>query len=560
MVKSAIINVVDFCTRYAWLIIAVTVVLSAGSAVYSARNFAIKTDVNDLISPDLPWAKRASQYMHHFPQRGILVVVDASTPENAERATDRLAAALRAHPERFRSVSQPGSGGFFEQNGLLFLPTKQVEQLTTGLTRGDALLGSLASDPSLRGILDALSLTLIGVQRGDLKLDDMTRILDMASDTLSDVLAAKPASFSWQLLASGQPPQPRDLRRFLQVEPVLDFSALEPGRVATDAIAKIASDLNLAGEFQARVRQTGRIPIDDDEFATIRENAGFNTMLMIGAVLVILWLALHSFRIIFAVVVSLVVGLAVSTATGLLMVGALNVISVAFFVLFIGLGVDFGIQFSVRYRAERHDYPDLRTALRSAAMKAGGPLALAAIATAVGFASFLPTDYKGVSELGQIAGAGMLIAFFASITLLPALLTALNPPGEVHAVGFSWLAPVDRFLERHRIPVVVTTILVVLVASPLLYYLPFDFNPLHLQNPEVEFGEGLPGTEAGPADRSQCRRDREAEPSGSECRRTTAGRAPPSVADDDAERFRSARPGREAQADPGRCQKDPRLA
>src|SRR5262249_52410339 len=152
--------------------------------------------------------------------------------------------------------------------------------------------------------------------------------------------------------------------------------------------------------------------------------------------------------------------LAIASATGLLLVGALNVISVAFFVLFIGLGIDFGIQFSVRYRAERHDHPDLHAALRSAARKAGGPLTLAAVATAVGFSSFLPTAYRGLSELGQIAGTGMIIAFITSVTVLPALLTILNPPGETRPIGFAALAPVDRFLERRRTPIVVVTILV----------------------------------------------------------------------------------------------------
>src|SRR5262249_22709949 len=161
--------------------------------------------------------------------------------------------------------------------------------------------------------------------------------------------------------------------------------------------------------------------------------------------------ALGSFRIICAVVVNLLVGLALATAAGLFLVGALNLISVAFFVLFVGLGVDFGIQFSVRYRAERHDHPDLRVALRSAAAKAGGPLALAAIATAVGFASFLPTAYRGLSELGEIAGLGMLIAFATSVTLLPALIAVLKPAGEPRGVGFAALAPVDRFFERHRV-------------------------------------------------------------------------------------------------------------
>ena len=168
------------------------------------------------------------------------------------------------------------------------------------------------------------------------------------------------------------------------------------------------------------------------------------------------------------------------------MVGSLNPISIAFAVLFVGIGVDFGIQFSVRYRAERYEVDDLRTALSNAARHAGVPLTLAAAATAAGFLSFLPTDYKGLSELGQIAGVGMIIAFIVSITLLPALLTLLNPPGEKEPLGYAALAPVDRFMERHRIPIIVGTAIVSLGGLPLLYFLQFDFNPMNLRSPKVE--------------------------------------------------------------------------
>jgi hopanoid biosynthesis associated RND transporter like protein HpnN len=204
------------------------------------------------------------------------------------------------------------------------------------------------------------------------------------------------------------------------------------------------------------------------------------------AVMIILWLALRSGRIMLAAIISIACGLAYSAALGLFLVGALNLISVAFFVLFVGLGIDFGIQFSVRYRAERHDIGALEPALISTAKKAGGPLALAAAATALGFIAFLPTEYRGLGELGEIAGPGMIIAFLTSITLLPALLRVLNPPGEPREMGFAGLAPVDRFLQRRRVPVIAATLVVVVLASPLLAFLPFDFNPLHLQNPNSE--------------------------------------------------------------------------
>ena len=485
MLKSLIVGIVDLCTQHPWWVIGLAAVLAAGSGVYAGTHFAIRTDTKMLISTDLPWRQREEQFLESFPQRQILVVIDAPTPELVEQAASKLAQALATRSDLIHSVRQIQGGNFFARNGLLYLPTDEVARVTDGLTRANVLLETLAADPSLRGTLDALSLGITGVHLGELKLDDMTRPMTMAADTAENVLAGRPASFSWRALAGG-PAEPTDLRRFIEVEPVLDFMVLEPGRAATDAIAQTASDLKLGADYQARVRQTGRIPTDDDEFGTLKENAGLNAAVSLLAVLIILWLALRSARIIFAVAVSLLVGLAISAAWGLFLVGALNLISIAFFVLFIGLGVDFGIQFNVRYRAERHDYPELRTALHSTAVKVGGPLALAALATAVGFSSFLPTAYRGLSELGEIAGSGMIIAFVTSITLLPALLAVLNPPGEPHPMGFAQLAPVDRFLELHRIPVVVIIILVVILASPLLFWLQFDFNPLHLQSPKVE--------------------------------------------------------------------------
>ncbi len=463
----------------------VGVALATASSVYTVRHFAIKTDVKDLFPHDLPWAQQAFEFMKAFPQPEMLVVVDAPTPELVDQASTQLAEALANRPDRFRAVHEMQGGPFFQRNGLLYLPESEVARLTQGLVQADPLLQILAADPSLRGALGALDLGLMGVQYGQIQLDDLALPMAMASDTVQDALAGRPASFSWRALASGKAPEPQELRRFIEVEPVLDFSALEPGRAASDAIMQTARELRLDQDHQGRVRLTGLVPMNDDQFATIRESAPLTAAVSLVSVFVILWLALRHKGIILAVAINLAAGLAISAAFGLLMVGALNVISVAFFVLFVGLGVDFGLQFSVRYRAERQEYGALRPALRSAARKAGAPLALAAAATAVGFSSFMPTSYRGLSELGQIAGGGMIIAFLTSITLLPALLTVLKPPAERQPMGFAALAPVDWFVQRYRIPVVSTTLLVVVLASPLLFFMRFDFNPLHLRNPRA---------------------------------------------------------------------------
>jgi hopanoid biosynthesis associated RND transporter like protein HpnN len=183
---------------------------------------------------------------------------------------------------------------------------------------------------------------------------------------------------------------------------------------------------------------------------------------------------------------SLLLGLVVTAAFGLAAIGPFNLISVAFAVLFVGLGVDFGIQYCVRYRAERHARGDLQTALQAAAAGVGAPLALAAASTAAGFYAFLPTQYLGVSELGLIAGTGMLIAFTATITVLPALLAVLRPPGEREPVGYAWLAPMDGFLLAYRRRILMASGAVAVVCLLLLPLVQFDFNPLHLRSASTE--------------------------------------------------------------------------
>src|SRR5438477_6075857 len=343
----------------------------------------------------------------------------------------------------------------------------------------------LAGDPSLRGVMHGLTFGR-AVQARHRPPDALAGPRNMLSGTLDDLLAGRFASFSGRALMNGKPAAPDEPRGLIQIEPKLDFSALEPGRAAIDAIRQAADELKLGPIFGARVRLTGQTAINDEQFVTLGKGMLPNLAGTVLAVLVILWLALRSAHTNLAVFVSLCVGFVVTAAAGLLMVGAFNLISVAFGVLFIGLAADFCIQFIVRYRSERHDRDEVRAALRGAAARAGGPLALAAAATMLASFSLGPTAYRGIAELGMIAGFGMMAAFVTTITLLPALLTVFGPPGEPERMGFVALAPADRFLARHRIAVVAGTIIVVLAGMPLLSRMRFDFDPIHLQDPDGE--------------------------------------------------------------------------
>jgi uncharacterized protein len=479
-------RIIDFCLRRAWAIILASAVIFAGSSAYVARHFAVSSDIGNLLSPNLPWRQRQLAYQTAFPEQAasIIAVVSAPTPEFTGAAAAALVKRLSPQSDRFRSVEAVEGAEFFARNGLLYFPQNDLAARMDKLSQAAPLIRTLASDPSLRGLARTLSTSLQGVAAGRLRLDDMARPLNMIADTVENVLAKRPAAFSWQVLVNGAPAKPEDLRRLVDIWPVLDYRALEPGQTAAIAVRK--ADARLDSDYDAAVRLTGPIPLADAQLATLQKGLWLNGAITAAIVLIVLWLALRSVRIVLAVVVTIFVGLVATAALGLLLAGAFNPISVAFAMLFVGLGADFAIQFSVRYRAQRHELHDLNAALVDGARYVGPPLTLAALAAAAGFLSFVPTDYRGVAELGLIAGVGMLVAYVASMTLLPALLSLLKPPPEPQPLGYGAMAGADRFMQRHRFRIVVATSLVVLAALPSLFWLKFNFDPNSLQVPNAE--------------------------------------------------------------------------
>ncbi len=487
MKSSLIARVVAASCRSAWLVSALGVLLALGSVWYASGHFAMSADTAALISPKLKWRQNSLRIDTAFPQNNDLtaVVVDGQTPELAESAAERLTIALQAHPGAFLSVRRPNGGPFFQKEGLLLLPLSEVQSNLNRLIAAQGFLGPLAADPSLRGVMNAMDTAMVGVQHGQASLVQIDKPMAALASALDKVASGQPAWFSWEaLFASG--PHAAGLRQFILVQPKLDYGALEPGAASSALIRQTAAGLGLDAGHGVRVRLTGSVPLDDEQFASLKQRAWLIPIVMISAMLVMLWLGVRSVKLIAAILLTTVVGLLITAALGLAAVHQFNLISVAFIPLFVGLGVDFGIQFSVRYRAERLTHPDLQSALAAAGAGVGGSLALAAAAIALAFFAFLPTDYVGVSELGVIAGVGMIVAFGLAVTFLPAVLMLLKPPGETAEVGLEALGRLDVYLIERRRRVLTIAGVAALVCVVLLAFLRFDFNPLHLQNPHGE--------------------------------------------------------------------------
>jgi hopanoid biosynthesis associated RND transporter like protein HpnN len=484
---SLIARLVGLSVARAWLVVTVVIALCVVMIHFVTGHFGMTTDTYALLSPKLPWRVRQAEFNKAFPPESsdVVVVVDGQTPELSESAAARLAADLGAQTSSFHSVQRPDGGPFWAHSGLLFASTEDVKTFTAQLVKGQPFLGAMASDPSLRGLANTLALTAKGVNNGENLPEDLRTPLRTLADALHGLAAGNPTFFSWRTLISGKEPDKAQLRHIILVDPVLDYTHLQPGKLPIEAIRSTAQRLQLDAAHGVRVRLTGPVPLQDEEFATLAERASLIACLATAAIILMLWFAVRTPWLIASILATTLVGLLTATALGLLLFDRFNVISVAFIPLFVGMGMDLGIQFSVRYRAERGAGQDVGPALIATGRTMGRSLTLAAAAIGAGFLAFTPTAYYGVSQLGVIAGVGLLLALVLNLTLLPALITLTRPPGAPVRAG-ARLTLIDDYILRHRGLVVSTGAVAALISAALLPWVHFDFNPIHLRSAVVE--------------------------------------------------------------------------
>jgi hypothetical protein len=455
---------------------------------YSANHLGMDTKTTNLIDPELPWRKEEVAFNSAFPQdKNVLIAVaEGATPEIADKAAQDLSAALKPKTDLFPSVSYLDGLPFFRRNGLLFLSTDQLQSVTDELVSAQGLLGMLAEDPSLNGLFSSLNLALDGVDNGDVDGKTLERPLSTFADAIESNLKGEHAWVSWSKLFTGRDPVPRELHRLVMIKPALDYSRLAPGAKASEAVRDTARVLAIVPEHGAAVKLTGDVALADEEFASVERGTGLATGLSVAVVLFILYGAIRDPKPIFAIFITLFVGLATTFAFAAWAVQKLNLISVAFVVMFIGIAVDFSIQFTVRYRDEHARLESADWAAVQTGFNVGGPLLLAAVTTAIGFLAFSPTAYRGVSELGLIAGVGMLIALVLNLSLLPAFFRLLNLKPARERPQFLRSPAADNFLVDNRRAIIGVALTLAVIAAALLPRLSFDADPINLKDPGTE--------------------------------------------------------------------------
>jgi uncharacterized protein len=345
----------------------------------------------------------------------------ASHRRQVDQAAGALADALRADHEHFTAVDYSADDPFFATHGLLYLRVDQLTDLSDRLAGAQPLLAALAEDPSLRGLAAFVKLALQQQSPGDALPAELDRLLADMATAVEAQLAGAPGMLSWRrAMQDGSSTQSR--RALVVAEPRFDYASFAPAAAAIDALRAHASAVGIDAGRGLRLAITGKAALDDEELESATSGALLAGILSTLAVTALLVWGLRSLRLIAATLITLAVGLILTAAVAALTIGRLNLISVSFAVLFVGLGVDFGIHLALRYREALDREGSHRVALRSAVIGVAGALSLSALCAALGFLGFVPTDYRGLAELGLISASGMAIACLASLSLLPALL------------------------------------------------------------------------------------------------------------------------------------------
>jgi hopanoid biosynthesis associated RND transporter like protein HpnN len=477
---QALASLADRLARRPVPVVLAFLLLAAIALAISVQHLRIDTSTTEMISPDVSLRRNLSAFQQAFPDFNdtIVAVIEGATPERVDQAASALAEVLRASAQ-FTAVDYPSAEAFFARNGVLYLPLGELAELTDRLAEAQPLLAALVEDPSLRGLAGFLDLAL-RERPGDGAAPQLDRMLDAMAQVVEAQLAGRYGELSWQRALQGAE-DAAPAREVVVTQPKLDHSSMAPAAGAIAALRSEAAALGIDPDNGLRLGLTGAAVLDTEELESAGSGALFAAVLSITAVAALLVWGLRSLRLIAATLLTLAVGLILTACFATLIVGRLNLISITFAVLFVGLGVDFGIHLVLRFREALDGGEGRRPALHTAVAGVAGPLSLSALCAGFGFLAFVPTDYLGLAELGIISAGGMAIAWLVSLTLLPALLAVSRPaPGPLRR----WRIGSHR--SKRPGLVVGAAVLAGIASLAALPAVTFDFNPLNLKDPTTE--------------------------------------------------------------------------
>ena len=483
--------------RHPFLVLLMVTLLSALALQYTSTHLSINTDTAELIAPDAPFQQNRRKFEKAFSQdmHTLLLVVESDTPELTKSATKRLGRLLTADKANFDSVYIPNENEFFHQNGLLYLDSQDLQTISANLAQAQPFIGRISEQPNLTGFFSIFEDALNTSNKDQSVPIDLPALIEKVSHALHKSINGENSLLSWEgLIAEKKLSVSHSKNGFVIVLPKFDYTQIRPAENAIESIRKAVAEIQDPNLPSVKVWVTGEVGLEDDELLGMSNGTFTASVFSVALVLVILLVAYRSVMLAVATLITLALGMIFCGAFAAFSVKELNLISVAFAVSNIGLGVEYAIHFCLRYRDNLVHHVGRENALSSTLVSTSPSLLLCAGTTAIGLYAFIPTDYKGVSELGLLAGTSLFICLIVTLIALPALLkilplsvsTSISSQSTHHAALAILSEKMAAMTLHYAKPISLITLVLALISIGLVFKVKTDFNPINLRDPNTE--------------------------------------------------------------------------
>ncbi|HEJ84130.1 MAG TPA: RND transporter [Desulfobacteraceae bacterium] len=471
-------------------------ILSAAAAFFF---LGLNSDQDKLVSPDTPFHKRYLEHLKNFgDQEYLYVVIQTDGTQEGRKRTiafaEDLNRRLSRHPDLIHAVYFRISPADLGPSALFFASQEEAEALSGAIRFLAPSLKAWSRDGSLAGFFDSIA-NLLGGTGGDLSrvepslmgraletlkalTENMNRVLS-GTHAYRSVLDLSQSGNDYFFTSSGR-------LLIMRILPAKDFGTMdvigEPLQVVRRAL-----DATRADHPDIEAGLTGRPVLQADEMATTDRDMTMAAIIAMFLVALLFMLILHGWLRPLLLLISLMMAMAWSFGFATVAVGELNLLSIVFALVLVGIGVDFGVHIVMRYVEAKKEMPDVDNAVRISIFRAGPGIILGAVTSVCAFYSVFWSDFIGLAELGLIGGTGVLLCLVAMLTVLPAMLLIAGRrnlfPSSVPRITAL------PFLERlsHRPGLAVLILLgITLAGLPAVFKVHFSYNLLELQAKGLE--------------------------------------------------------------------------
>ncbi len=472
-----------------WLLFYALLFIGSLIAIY---NFiGVDTDSSRMLRSSLDFQVKTQSLNSDFPdlKNTVIVVVRADIAELADEAVLHLEKHLSSNSDIDRFFS-PSTNSFFVRNGLLYKDVNELEKSLDQLNKSASLLASIRDNQSLENFFHALYTAEDLAKGADFDLGFLDDFYETTSRTIEARLAGQFMPLSWASIGDKESALKDEgaVQRLVYIKPKFDYSNLQPVKKALLSIQGVIDTIPTNVTKATHIGVTGDPVLRFEELSAVKNGIGYSLALSFLLMAILLYLVFRSFSHVILTLMTLVVALVLSTGFAALVFEKLNLVSVAFVVLLVGLGLDFTIHVLAHLKDGRFEL--LSDKLVDLGKTLGNALLLSAATTAIAFLAFTPTNFTGIAQLGFLGAFGVIIAFILSITLVPALI-----------IRFSWFQPknltdkdlaldrqglgslLTRFLFFMRWPFIACLLLLGVLSAYFVKDVRFDADPVSLRDP-----------------------------------------------------------------------------